>query len=86
MLAGEVSPGLRMQLRDRVLSVTHSPEIMEPSELRPFPKPELALSEALHYLAEDDWYVSNVIFLFFIFIDFVMQSAIRMDVLPELLA
>uniref|UniRef100_A0A670HM02 TOG array regulator of axonemal microtubules 1 n=1 Tax=Podarcis muralis TaxID=64176 RepID=A0A670HM02_PODMU len=52
----EVSPGLRMQLRDRVLSVTHSPEIMEPSELRPFPKPELALSEALHYLAEDDWY------------------------------
>nr|XP_028606214.1 LOW QUALITY PROTEIN: TOG array regulator of axonemal microtubules protein 1-like [Podarcis muralis] len=53
--SGEVSPGLRMQLRDRVLSVTHSPEIMEPSELRPFPKPELALSEALHYLAEDDW-------------------------------
>ncbi|XP_053235570.1 TOG array regulator of axonemal microtubules protein 1 [Podarcis raffonei] len=53
--SGEVSPGPRMQLRDRVLSVTHSPEIMEPSELRPFPKPELALSEALHYLAEDDW-------------------------------
>ncbi|XP_028606214.2 TOG array regulator of axonemal microtubules protein 1 isoform X1 [Podarcis muralis] len=53
--SGEVSPGPRMQLKDRVLSVTHSPEIMEPSELRPFPKPDLALSEALHYLAEDDW-------------------------------
>ncbi|XP_061468632.1 TOG array regulator of axonemal microtubules protein 1 isoform X2 [Rhineura floridana] len=53
--SGEISLGPQMQFKDRTLSVTHSPEIMEPSELRPFPKPEIALLEALQYLADDDW-------------------------------
>ncbi|XP_062974582.1 TOG array regulator of axonemal microtubules protein 1 [Elgaria multicarinata webbii] len=47
--------GSRMQFKDRTLSVMHSPEIMEASELRPFPKPEIALLEALQYLADNDW-------------------------------
>uniref|UniRef100_A0ABM5FCC8 TOG array regulator of axonemal microtubules protein 1 isoform X5 n=1 Tax=Pogona vitticeps TaxID=103695 RepID=A0ABM5FCC8_9SAUR len=53
--SGEMSLGPQMQFKDRMLSVMHSPEIMEPSELRPFPKPDVALSEALQYLADDDW-------------------------------
>ncbi|KAJ6651282.1 hypothetical protein lerEdw1_021120, partial [Lerista edwardsae] len=53
--SGDISLGPRMQFRDRTLLVTHSPEIMEPSELRPFPKPEIALLEALQYLADDAW-------------------------------
>ncbi|KAH0620194.1 hypothetical protein JD844_020203 [Phrynosoma platyrhinos] len=53
--SGDISPGQRIQFKDRMLSVVHSPEIMEPSELRPFPKPELALLEALQYLSEEDW-------------------------------
>ncbi|KAJ7345351.1 hypothetical protein JRQ81_001301 [Phrynocephalus forsythii] len=44
-----------MPSKDRMLSAMHSPEIMEPSELRPFPKPEAALLEALQYLADEDW-------------------------------
>ncbi|KAF7252131.1 TOG array regulator of axonemal microtubules protein 1 [Varanus komodoensis] len=44
-----------MPFKDRTLSVMHSAEIMEPSELRPFPKPEIALLEALQYLADHDW-------------------------------
>ncbi|XP_043405504.1 TOG array regulator of axonemal microtubules protein 1 isoform X6 [Chelonia mydas] len=51
----ETSPGLRGQYKDRTPSVTHSPEIMDPSELRPFSKPETALTEALRLLADDDW-------------------------------
>ncbi|XP_050811978.1 TOG array regulator of axonemal microtubules protein 1 [Gopherus flavomarginatus] len=51
----ETSPGLRGQHKDRTPSVTHSPEIMDPSELRPFSKPETALTEALRLLADDDW-------------------------------
>uniref|UniRef100_A0A8C4VTH0 TOG array regulator of axonemal microtubules 1 n=1 Tax=Gopherus evgoodei TaxID=1825980 RepID=A0A8C4VTH0_9SAUR len=47
--------GLRGQHKDRTPSVTHSPEIMDPSELRPFSKPETALTEALRLLADDDW-------------------------------
>ncbi|XP_053140411.1 TOG array regulator of axonemal microtubules protein 1 isoform X1 [Hemicordylus capensis] len=53
--SGEISLGPRMHFKDRTLSVTHSPEIMEPSELRPFSKPDIALLEALQDLAEDDW-------------------------------
>uniref|UniRef100_A0A7N4PX59 TOG array regulator of axonemal microtubules 1 n=1 Tax=Sarcophilus harrisii TaxID=9305 RepID=A0A7N4PX59_SARHA len=53
--SGEVSPGARPQYKERIPSVTHSPEIMDPSELRPFSKPELALTEALRFLADDDW-------------------------------
>ncbi|XP_054827608.1 TOG array regulator of axonemal microtubules protein 1 [Eublepharis macularius] len=48
-------PGPQMQFRDQTLLITHSTEIMGPSELRPSPKPETALSEALQYLADEDW-------------------------------
>uniref|UniRef100_A0A8D2JGC6 TOG array regulator of axonemal microtubules 1 n=1 Tax=Varanus komodoensis TaxID=61221 RepID=A0A8D2JGC6_VARKO len=51
----DVSSHSRMPFKDRTLSVMHSAEIMEPSELRPFPKPEIALLEALQYLADHDW-------------------------------
>ncbi|XP_058019143.1 TOG array regulator of axonemal microtubules protein 1 isoform X5 [Ahaetulla prasina] len=54
-VAGEDTPGPQMRFKDRMLSVTHSSEIMEPSDLRPFPKPEFALLEALQYLADNDW-------------------------------
>ncbi|XP_044292888.1 TOG array regulator of axonemal microtubules protein 1 isoform X1 [Varanus komodoensis] len=53
--SGDVSSHSRMPFKDRTLSVMHSAEIMEPSELRPFPKPEIALLEALQYLADHDW-------------------------------
>ncbi|XP_063146663.1 TOG array regulator of axonemal microtubules protein 1 isoform X2 [Candoia aspera] len=53
--SGEDSPGPQMQFKDRTLPVTHSAEIMEPSDLRPFPKPEVALLEALQFLADNDW-------------------------------
>uniref|UniRef100_A0A452ET49 TOG array regulator of axonemal microtubules protein 1 n=1 Tax=Capra hircus TaxID=9925 RepID=A0A452ET49_CAPHI len=43
------------QYKERMPSVTHSPEIMDSSELRPFSKPEVALTEALRLLAEEDW-------------------------------
>ena len=43
------------QYKERMPSVTHSPEIMDSSELRPFSKPEVALTEALKLLAEEDW-------------------------------
>uniref|UniRef100_A0A803T9N3 TOG array regulator of axonemal microtubules 1 n=1 Tax=Anolis carolinensis TaxID=28377 RepID=A0A803T9N3_ANOCA len=51
----EMPPGPRVPFKDRTLCVLHSPEIMEPSELRPFAKPEAALSEALQDLGEEDW-------------------------------
>ncbi|XP_068803752.1 TOG array regulator of axonemal microtubules protein 1 [Struthio camelus] len=51
----EISLGARGQYKDRTPSVTHSPEIMDPSELQPFSKPETALTEALRLLADDDW-------------------------------
>ncbi|XP_070604799.1 TOG array regulator of axonemal microtubules protein 1 isoform X5 [Erythrolamprus reginae] len=53
--SGEDSPGPQMPFKDRMLSVMHSSEIMEPSDLRPFPKPEFALLEALQYVADNDW-------------------------------
>uniref|UniRef100_A0A452TRT0 TOG array regulator of axonemal microtubules 1 n=1 Tax=Ursus maritimus TaxID=29073 RepID=A0A452TRT0_URSMA len=43
------------QYKERMSSVTHSPEIMDASELRPFSKPEIALTEALRLLADEDW-------------------------------
>ncbi|XP_014792245.1 PREDICTED: protein FAM179B, partial [Calidris pugnax] len=51
----EVSLGARGRYKDRTPSVTHSPEIMDPSELQPFSKPEAALTDALALLADDDW-------------------------------
>ncbi|XP_035183499.1 TOG array regulator of axonemal microtubules protein 1 [Oxyura jamaicensis] len=51
----EISLGPRGRYKDRTPSVTHSPEIMDPSELQPFSKPEAALTEALVLLADDDW-------------------------------
>uniref|UniRef100_A0A8C9E360 TOG array regulator of axonemal microtubules protein 1 n=1 Tax=Phocoena sinus TaxID=42100 RepID=A0A8C9E360_PHOSS len=51
----EASPGAIPQYKERMPSVTHSPEIMVSSELRPFSKPEVALTEALRLLADEDW-------------------------------
>uniref|UniRef100_A0A8C0FD67 TOG array regulator of axonemal microtubules 1 n=1 Tax=Bubo bubo TaxID=30461 RepID=A0A8C0FD67_BUBBB len=51
----EISLGTRGRYKDQTPSVTHSPEIMDPSELQPFLKPEAALTEALALLADDDW-------------------------------
>ncbi|XP_019480339.1 PREDICTED: crescerin-1 isoform X2 [Hipposideros armiger] len=53
--SGEASPGAIPQYKERIPSVTHSPEIMDSSELRPFSKPEIALTEALRLLADEDW-------------------------------
>uniref|UniRef100_A0A671EC94 TOG array regulator of axonemal microtubules protein 1 n=1 Tax=Rhinolophus ferrumequinum TaxID=59479 RepID=A0A671EC94_RHIFE len=53
--SGEASPGAIPQYKERMPSVTHSPEIMESSELRPFSKPDIALTEALKLLADEDW-------------------------------
>ncbi|MBZ3883600.1 Protein FAM179B [Sciurus carolinensis] len=50
----EASPGAIPQYKERMPSVTHSPEIMDSSELRPFSKPEIALTEALRLLADED--------------------------------
>lgn len=52
---GEASTGVIPQYKERMPSVTHSPEIMDSSELRPFSKPETALTEALKLLADEDW-------------------------------
>ncbi|XP_030880441.1 TOG array regulator of axonemal microtubules protein 1 isoform X2 [Leptonychotes weddellii] len=52
--SGEASGGIP-QYKERMSSVTHSPEIMDTSELRPFSKPEIALTEALRLLADKDW-------------------------------
>ncbi|XP_055147417.1 TOG array regulator of axonemal microtubules protein 1 isoform X2 [Symphalangus syndactylus] len=51
----ETSTGAISQYKERMPSVTHSPEIMDLSELRPFFKPEIALTEALRLLADEDW-------------------------------
>ncbi|XP_029808051.1 TOG array regulator of axonemal microtubules protein 1 [Suricata suricatta] len=51
----EASPGAIPQYKERIPPVTHSPEIMDTSELRPFSKPEIALTEALRLLADEDW-------------------------------
>ncbi|XP_029396398.1 TOG array regulator of axonemal microtubules protein 1 [Mus pahari] len=51
----EPSSGVIPQYKERMSSVTHSPEIMDSLELRPFSKPEIALTEALRLLADEDW-------------------------------
>ncbi|XP_069712854.1 TOG array regulator of axonemal microtubules protein 1 isoform X2 [Phaenicophaeus curvirostris] len=51
----DISLGARGHYKDRTPLVTHSPEIMDPSELQPFSKPEVVLAEALAFLADDDW-------------------------------
>ncbi|XP_027272292.1 TOG array regulator of axonemal microtubules protein 1 isoform X3 [Cricetulus griseus] len=51
----DASPGIISQYKERISSVTHSPEIMDSLELRPFSKPEIALTEALRLLADEDW-------------------------------
>lgn len=53
--SGDTSPGSIAQYKERMPSVTHSPEIMDSSELRPFSKPDIALIEALKLLADEDW-------------------------------
>ncbi|XP_069064723.1 TOG array regulator of axonemal microtubules protein 1 isoform X2 [Pleurodeles waltl] len=53
--SGDVSPGARLHNKDRTPSSAFNPEIMDPAELRPFSKPEFALSEALRFLADEDW-------------------------------
>ncbi|XP_053512791.1 TOG array regulator of axonemal microtubules protein 1 isoform X5 [Artibeus jamaicensis] len=53
--SGESSAAAIPQYKERMPSVTHSPEIMDSSELRPFSKPETALIEALKLLADEDW-------------------------------
>ncbi|XP_066244226.1 TOG array regulator of axonemal microtubules protein 1 isoform X4 [Saccopteryx leptura] len=53
--ANETSPGSIPQYKEKMSSVTHSPEIMDSSELRPFSKPEIVLAEALKLLADEDW-------------------------------
>ncbi|XP_078090289.1 TOG array regulator of axonemal microtubules protein 1 isoform X2 [Mustelus asterias] len=52
---GENAPGPRSSQRDQTPSVLPSPDVVDPSELRPFTKPDLALSEALKLLADEDW-------------------------------
>lgn len=51
----EASPGTISQYKERMPSITHSPEVMDSSELRPFSKPGIALIEALRLLSDDDW-------------------------------
>ncbi|XP_010339412.1 TOG array regulator of axonemal microtubules protein 1 isoform X2 [Saimiri boliviensis] len=51
----ETSTGAILQFKERMPSLTHSPEVMDLSELRPFCKPEIALTEALRLLADEDW-------------------------------
>ncbi|KAL1790579.1 FAM179B isoform X2 [Sigmodon hispidus] len=51
----ESSPGVIPQYKERMSSVAHSPEIMDSLEVRPFSKPEIALTEALRLLADEDW-------------------------------
>ncbi|XP_041069813.1 TOG array regulator of axonemal microtubules protein 1 isoform X1 [Carcharodon carcharias] len=52
---GENAPGPRSSHRGQTPSVLPSPEVVDPSELRPFSKPDLALSEALKLLCDEDW-------------------------------
>ncbi|XP_041314393.1 TOG array regulator of axonemal microtubules protein 1 isoform X2 [Pyrgilauda ruficollis] len=42
-------------LLDSEAPVTQSPEVLDPAELLPFPRPEPALAEALALLADHDW-------------------------------
>ncbi|XP_067894955.1 TOG array regulator of axonemal microtubules protein 1 isoform X2 [Heterodontus francisci] len=47
--------GPRSSCRDQTTPVLPSPEVVDSSELRPFSKPDLALSEALKLISEEDW-------------------------------
>ncbi|XP_069883348.1 TOG array regulator of axonemal microtubules protein 1 isoform X2 [Dipodomys merriami] len=51
----EASTGVIPQYKERITSITHSPEIIDSLELRPFSKPEIALTEALRLLSDEDW-------------------------------
>ncbi|KAK6481507.1 TOG array regulator of axonemal microtubules protein 1-like isoform X1 [Huso huso] len=51
----EVSAGPRTQRKQRANSVPRASETVEPSDVRPFSKPEQALLEALRLMADDDW-------------------------------
>ncbi|XP_051477505.1 TOG array regulator of axonemal microtubules protein 1 isoform X2 [Apus apus] len=51
----DVPFGTQRRCKDWTSSVTRSPEILDPSELQPFAKPETALEEALLLVADDDW-------------------------------
>ncbi|XP_051874923.1 TOG array regulator of axonemal microtubules protein 1 isoform X2 [Pristis pectinata] len=52
---GENSPGCRISHRDQTSSVLPSLELVDPCEARPFSKPDLALSEALKLISDEDW-------------------------------
>ncbi|XP_023579510.1 TOG array regulator of axonemal microtubules protein 1 [Octodon degus] len=51
----DAPPGAGPQPKERLSSVTHSLDVMDSLELRPFSKPEVALTEALRLLADEDW-------------------------------
>ncbi|XP_043930209.1 TOG array regulator of axonemal microtubules protein 1 isoform X2 [Protopterus annectens] len=53
--SGELSPGSKAWRKDRTSMVAHSPEIIDPADLHPFSKPELAQADALRFLVDDDW-------------------------------
>ncbi|KAF6133430.1 TOG array regulator of axonemal microtubules 1 [Phyllostomus discolor] len=57
----EASPAAIPQYKERMPSVTHSPEIMDSSDLRPFSKPEIALIEALKLLADEDCHLHTAV-------------------------
>ncbi|XP_048455642.1 TOG array regulator of axonemal microtubules protein 1 isoform X3 [Rhincodon typus] len=52
---GENAPCPRSSRRDQTPAVLPSPEVVDLAELRPFSKPDLALSEALKLLSDEDW-------------------------------
>ncbi|XP_055496342.1 TOG array regulator of axonemal microtubules protein 1 [Leucoraja erinacea] len=49
------SPGCRISHRDQTHSLLPSSELTDPWEARPFSKPDLALSEALKLVSDEDW-------------------------------
>ncbi|XP_058844173.1 TOG array regulator of axonemal microtubules protein 1-like [Acipenser ruthenus] len=51
----EVSAGPRTQRKQRASSIPRASETVEPSDVRPFSKPEQALLDALRLMADDDW-------------------------------
>ncbi|XP_041132072.1 TOG array regulator of axonemal microtubules protein 1-like isoform X2 [Polyodon spathula] len=51
----EVSAGPQPQRKQGASSVPRTSETVEPSDVRPFSKPEQALPEALRLMADDDW-------------------------------
>ncbi|XP_072127220.1 TOG array regulator of axonemal microtubules protein 1 isoform X2 [Mobula birostris] len=51
----ENSPGCRLLHRDQTPSILPGSELIDPCEARPFSKPDLALSEALKLISDEDW-------------------------------